>query len=81
MSSEKKLSKKIISRNESNNITGVSNMSSYMSIYSLSHYDKSLRKATSVKKNLINKNLLLKNFSQYRNKSKNKFHLLVGNSH
>ena len=81
LSSEKKLSKKIISRNESNNITGVSNMSSYMSIYSLSHYDKSLRKATSVKKNLINKNLLLKNFSQYRNKSKNKFHLLVGNSH
>ena len=81
LSSGKKLSKKIISRNESNNITGVSNMSSYMSIYSLSHYDKSLRKATSVKKNLINKNLLLKNFSQYRNKSKNKFHLLVGNSH
>ena len=56
-------------------------MSSYKSIYSLSHYDKSLRRATCVKKNLINKNLLLKNFSQYRNKSKNKFHLLVGNSH
>ena len=77
----KKTSKKIISRNESNNITGVSNMSSYMSIYSLSHYDKSLSRASCVKKNLINKNLVLKNFSHYRNKTKNKFHLLLGNSH
>ena len=80
-SSGKKTSKNIISRNESNNITGVSNMSSYKSIYSLSHYDKSLRRATCVKKNLINKNLLLKNLNQFRNKSKYKFHLLVGNSH
>ena len=76
-SSGKKSSKNYISRNDSNIINGFTSMSSFKSTNSLSKYDKFLSKANSKKKNFINKNILLKNFSL--NNRKNKFHLLIGN--
>ena len=81
ISNRQKSPKKIISRNESNNIAGFNSVSSFVSIYPLSLYDKCLSRTSYVKKNSINKNLLLKNFNQFKNKRKTKFHLLVGNSH
>ena len=72
-----KTPKKIISRNNFNNINGFTNISS---INSLSKYDKLLNKASSRKKSFINKNILLKNFSLYNNKKINKFCLFPGNS-
>ena len=76
-SSGKKSSKNYISRNDSNIINGFTSMSLFKSTNSLSKYDKFLSKANSKKKNFINKNILLKNFSL--NNRKNKFHLLIGN--
>ena len=78
-STGKKSSKKIISRNESNNnINGFTSISSFNSLCSLSQYDKFLNKSNCQKKNFINKNLLLKNFNISKDKRKNKFHLLFG---
>ena len=79
--SGKKSSKNIISRNESNNLKGITSISSFNSIYYLSQYDKSLSRAVCKKKNVINKNILLKNFNHYRNQGKNNFHLKTGKSH
>ena len=80
-SSGKKSCKNITSRNELKNITGFNSISSYISIYSLFHYEKSFHRTSCVRKNLINKKLLLKNFHQYKNKKKSKYHLFIENSH
>ena len=80
-SSGKKPSKNIISRNDSNILNGLISISSFNSGCSLSQYDKSLNRAVCKKKNFVNKNVLLKNFNQYRNQGKNIFHLKTEKSH
>ena len=78
-STGKNNTKNIISRNDSNQINGFNSLSSFNSTNSLSQYDKLLSRTVTKKKNLINKNIPVRNFNLNPNKAKNKFHLLIGN--